>query len=70
MRTPTLSRRTFYAPVVQRSSELKHGFVKVRLAAGRSRSASVTALGRSEPAPAPVFQWQALPVAMMFGIVC
>jgi protein-S-isoprenylcysteine O-methyltransferase Ste14 len=32
--------------------------------------ASVTALGRSEPAPAPVFQWQALPVALVFGIVC
>jgi prolipoprotein diacylglyceryltransferase len=32
--------------------------------------ASMTALGRSEPAPAPMFQWQALPVAMMFGIVC
>jgi hypothetical protein len=30
----------------------------------------VTALGRSEPAPAPMFQWQALPAAMMFGIVC
>jgi protein-S-isoprenylcysteine O-methyltransferase Ste14 len=32
--------------------------------------ASVTALGRSEPAPAPIFKWQALAVAMVFGIVC
>jgi protein-S-isoprenylcysteine O-methyltransferase Ste14 len=32
--------------------------------------ALVTALGRSEPAPAPIFQWQALPIAMLFGIVC
>jgi hypothetical protein len=32
--------------------------------------ALVTALGRSGPAPAPVFHWQALPVAMVFGIVC
>jgi hypothetical protein len=30
----------------------------------------VTALGRSEPAPAAMFQWQALPIAMVFGIVC
>ncbi len=32
--------------------------------------ASVTALGRSEPAPAPMFHWQALPIAMVFGVVC
>ncbi len=32
--------------------------------------ALLTALGRSEPAPAPEFHWQALPVAMVFGIVC
>ncbi len=32
--------------------------------------ASLTALGRSEPAPAPMFQWRALSIAMLFGIVC
>jgi protein-S-isoprenylcysteine O-methyltransferase Ste14 len=32
--------------------------------------AVITALGRSEAAPEPEFHWQALSVALMFGIVC
>ena len=32
--------------------------------------ALVTALSHSEPAPTPIFQWQALPIAIAFGIVC